>query len=60
MYTLYLDRMEIFTYDPDYLSIRLAYLIKKALKYEIYNIIINNIEIFEENIEEIDIENLKK
>jgi hypothetical protein len=60
MYTLYLDRMEIFTYDPDYLSIRLAYLIKKGLKDEIYNIIINNIEIFEENIEEIDIENLKK
>jgi hypothetical protein len=60
LYTLFLDRMEIFTYNPDYLSKCLTTLIDNGLKDKIYDIIVNNIEIFEDGIEEIDIKSLKK
>lgn len=58
--TLYKDRMEIFTFNPDYLSDKLTYLISNGLKDKIYDIIMCNIEIFEKENDEIDIENLKK
>lgn len=53
------DRGELLTYKPDYLSDKFSFLISKGLKENILKIIIENIEIFELDNDEINIEDLK-
>lgn len=53
------DRGEILTYKPDYLSKKLEFFINNGLKDRILNIIIENIEVFDLENDEIDIEELK-
>lgn len=53
------DRGEILTYKSDYLSDKLSFFVKKGLKENILKIIIENVEIFELDNDEIDIEKLK-
>ena len=53
------DRAEILTYRPNYLSDKLSFLINNGLKEKILTIIIQNVEIFDLDNNEIDIEKLK-
>ena len=53
------DRGEILTYKPDYLSDKFTFFVKNGLKDKILNIIIQNIEIFDLDNDEIDIKSLK-
>lgn len=53
------DRGEIVTYKPDYLSDKFSFLINNGLKENILKIIIENVEIFELDNDEIDLEELK-
>lgn len=53
------DRGEILTYKPDYLSDKFTFLVSKGLKENILKIIIENVEIFELDNDEIDVEELK-
>lgn len=53
------DRGEILTYKPDYLSDKLSFFVNNGLKEEILRIIIENVEIFELDNDEINIEELK-
>ena len=53
------DRGEILTYKPDYLSDKFSFLINNGLKENILKILIENIEIFELDNDEINIEDLK-
>lgn len=53
------DRTVIFTYNNDYLANRLRFLVEHGLKEKIAKIIINNIEIFDLEDDEIDFEELK-
>ncbi len=54
------DRIELFTYNTDYLSQRLAFLVNNGLKEKIGKLILMQIEIFELEEDEIEIEELKK
>lgn len=56
------DRIEILTYNTDYLSKRLAYLVENGLKDKIETIILSRIEIFDLEDDEIEFEvkDLKK
>jgi hypothetical protein len=51
---------EILTYNTNYLEKRLEFFIKNGLKDKIKEIILNEFEAFEDEEDEIDIENLKK
>lgn len=51
---------EILSFNTNYLEKRLEFFIKNGLKDKIKNIILNNIEAFEDDEEEIDLEELKK
>lgn len=53
------DRGEILTYKPDYLSDKFSFLINNGLKENLLKIIIENIEVFELDNDEINIEELK-
>lgn len=53
------DRGEILTYKSDYLSDKFTFLVSKGLKENILKIIIENVEIFELDNDEIDVEELK-
>lgn len=53
------DRGEILTYKPDYLSDKFSFLINNGLKDNLLKIIIENIEIFDLDNDEINIEELK-
>lgn len=53
------DRGEVLTYKPDYLSDKLSFFINSGLKENILKIIIENVEIFDLDNDEIDIEELK-
>lgn len=53
------DRGEIVTYKPDYLSDKFSFLVNNGLKENILKIIIENVEIFELDNDEIDLEELK-
>ena len=53
------DRGEILTYKPDYLSDKFTFLINNGLKENILKILIENIEIFDLDNSEINIEELK-
>jgi len=53
------DRGEILTYKPDYLSKKLEFFINNGLKDRILNIIIENVEVFDLENDEINIEELK-
>ncbi len=53
------DRGEILTYKPDYLSDKFSFFINNGLKDNILKIIIENIEIFELDNDEINIDELK-
>ena len=53
------DRGEILTYKPDYLSDKFTFLINSGLKENILKILIENIEIFDLDNSEINIEELK-
>ena len=50
---------EILTFNTDYFEKRLEFLIKNGLKDYIKNIILNDIEVFEDEEDEIDLEELK-
>lgn len=54
------DKIEIFTFNSDYLADRLAFLIDEGFKDKIDKIIISYIEIFELNEDEIDLEALEE
>lgn len=54
------DRMEIFTYNSEYLANRLTFLVNEGFKEQIDKIIISYIEIFELDEDEIDIKLLKE
>lgn len=54
------DRGEILTYKPNYLSDKLSFFINNGLKDKILDIIIQNIEVFDLENEEIDLKKLKK
>ncbi len=51
---------EILSFNTNYLEKRLEFFIKNGLKDKIKNIILNNIEAFEDEEDEIDLEELKK
>lgn len=53
------DRGEILTYKPDYLSDKFSFFINNGLKENILKIIIENVEIFDLDNDEINIEELK-
>lgn len=53
------DRGEILTYKSDYLSDKLSFFINSGLKENILKIIIENVEIFDLDNYEIDVESLK-
>lgn len=53
------DRGEILTYKPDYLSNKLSFLVENGLKESILKIIIENVEIFDLENDEINIDELK-
>lgn len=53
------DKGEILTYKTDYLSDKLSFLVKNGLKDNILKIILENIEIFEQDNSEINLEELK-
>ena len=53
------DRGEILTYKPDYLSDKFTFFVSKGLKENILKIIIENVEVFELDNDEIDVEELK-
>ncbi len=53
------DRGEILTYKPDYLSDKFSFFINNGLKDQILKIIIENVEIFDLENYEINLEELK-
>lgn len=53
------DRGELLTYKPDYLSDKFSFFINNGLKENLLKIIIKNIEVFELDNDEINIEELK-
>ena len=53
------ERIEIFTYNTDYLEKRLEFFIKHGFKEHIYKIILRYMELFDEEEEDINIEELK-
>lgn len=53
------DRGEVLTYKPDYLSDKFSFFVKNGLKDNILKIIIENVEIFDLDNDEIDLELLK-
>ena len=53
------DRGEILTYKPDYLSDKFSFLVNNGLKDNILKILIEDIEIFDLDNSEIDVEELK-
>ncbi len=53
------DRGEILTYKPDYLSDKFSFFVENGLKENILKIIIENVEIFDLENDEIDINELK-
>lgn len=53
------DRGEILTYKPDYLSNKFSFFIENGLKENILKIIIENVEIFDLENDEINIDELK-
>ena len=57
---LILDRGELLTYKPKYLSEKLSYLIENGLKDKLIKILIEEIEIFDEENEDIDLDYLRK
>lgn len=57
---LLLDRAELLTYNPKFLSEKLSYLIENGLKDKLVKILIEEIEIFDLDNDEIDLEYLKK
>ena len=57
---LLLDRAELLTYKPKFLSEKLSYLIENGLKDKLVKILIEEIEIFDLDNDEIDLEYLKK
>lgn len=57
---LLLDRGELLTYKPKYLSEKLSYLIENGLKDKIVKILIEEVEIFDLDNDEIDLDYLKK
>ena len=54
-----MDRGEILTYKPKYLSDKLSFLIENGLKDKIVDIILNDVEIFDFENDEINLEQLK-
>ena len=57
---LILDRGELLTYKPSYLSEKLSYLIENGLKDKLVKILIEEVEIFDEENEDIDLDYLRK
>ena len=57
---LILDRGELLTYKPNYLSEKLSYLIENGLKDKLVKILIEEVEIFDEENEDIDLDYLRK
>ena len=55
-----LDKGEILTYSPKYLSERLSFLVENDLKDKIVKILIEETDIFDLDVDEIDLEYLKK
>ena len=53
------DRGELLTYKPDYLSDKFTFFVSEGLKESILKIIIDNVEVFDLDNDEIDIEELK-
>lgn len=53
------DRGELLTYKSDYLSDKLTFFVSQGLKENILKIIIENVEVFELDNDEIDVEELK-
>ena len=53
------DRGEILTYKPDYLSNKFSFFVEKGLKDNILKLIIENVEVFDLENDEINIEELK-
>lgn len=53
------DRGEILTYKPDYLSSKFSFFVENGLKENILKIIIENVEVFDLENDEIDINELK-
>lgn len=53
------DRGEILTYKPDYLSNKFSFLVENGLKENILKIIIENVEIFDLENDEINVDDLK-
>ena len=53
------DRGEVLTYKPDYLADKLTFFINNGLKDRILNIIVENVEVFDLDNDEINIEELK-
>ena len=57
---LILDRGELLTFKPKYLSEKLCYLIENGLKDKLVKILIEEIEIFDLDNDEIDLDYLSK
>ena len=53
------DRGELLTYKPDYLSDKFTFFVSEGLKENILKIIIDNVEVFDLDNDEIDLEELK-
>jgi hypothetical protein len=53
------DRGELLTYKPDYLSDKFTFFVSEGLKEDILKIIIENVEVFDLDNDEIDLEELK-
>lgn len=53
------DRGELLTYKPDYLSDKFTFFVSEGLKDNILKIIIDNVEVFDLDNDEIDLEELK-
>ena len=56
---LILDRGELLTYKPNYLSEKLSFLVENGLKDKLVKILIEEVEIFDLDNDEIDLEYLK-
>lgn len=53
------DRGELLTYKPDYLSDKFTFFVSEGMKEDILKIIIENVEVFDLDNDEIDLEELK-
>lgn len=53
------DRGELLTYKPDYLSDKFTFFVSEGFKEDILKIIIENVEVFDLDNDEIDLEELK-